>query len=512
MKPISLFRSILTVGIWTFASRLLGLLREVVLFAMIGPGPVLDAFLAAFRLPNMFRRFFAEGAFNAAFVPMFSKRIEAGEDADGFAREAAGGLALILLLLCALAMIFMPLLVRATADGFTGTERFDLAVGYGRIMFPYILFISLAALYSGALNSAGHFAAAAAAPVLLNVMIVAAMTAAWALGGAAITWLVWTVPLAGIAQLGLVFAAARRAGMRIWPGRPRWSPRMKALALVALPAMLSGGVLQINLLIGQQVASHYDKAVSWLYGADRLYQLPLGMVGIAVGVVLLPDLSRRLKAGDEAGSRAALSRASEISAALAMPAAVALVAIPAPLIAALYEHGQTGPADTAAMASALMIYGLGLPAFMAQKLLQPLFFARQDTRRPFRYALVAMLVNAAVAIGLSPMIGWIACAWATTAAAWVMLALLLGGARTMGAAARLAPGTLPRLARIALASLLMGGIVWGAAAALAPMAQSGALRLTMVLGLVLLGAASYGALGQALGAFRLRDFRAALRR
>ncbi|HKK97319.1 MAG TPA: lipid II flippase MurJ, partial [Marivita sp.] len=283
MKPIRLISGVLTVGFWTLMSRVLGVLREVMILAFIGPGPVMDAFVAAFRLPNMFRRFFAEGAFNASFVPMFSKRLESDQDPQGFATQALSGLAFVLLILSAVAMVFMPALVWATAGGFIGDARFDLTVEYGRIVFPYIFLISLTALFSGVLNATGRFAAAAAAPVFLNIIVCISMAIGAYLGGEIILWLIWAVPVAGLAQLALVWIAADRAGVRLRPSRPRWTPEMKHLVAVAVPAALAGGVMQINLLVGQQVASHFDKAVGWLYAADRLYQLPLGVVGIAVG-------------------------------------------------------------------------------------------------------------------------------------------------------------------------------------------------------------------------------------
>src|SRR6056297_649548 len=205
MRPVRLLSGILTVSGWTLMSRVLGFVRDVMIAGLIGPGPLMDAFVAAFRLPNMFRRFFAEGAFNAAFVPMFSKRLEADEDPMGFAALALSGLGLVLLVLTGLAMVFMPALVWATAEGFAGDARFAVTVDFGRIVFPYILFISLAALFSGVLNAAGRFAAAAAAPVLLNVMLVAAMVVAAQTGGAVAQALVWTIPFAGIAQLALVW-------------------------------------------------------------------------------------------------------------------------------------------------------------------------------------------------------------------------------------------------------------------------------------------------------------------
>lgn len=512
MQPIRLISGFLTVGLWTLASRLLGFVRDILIAAYLGAGPAAEAFMVAFALPNMFRRFFAEGAFNMAFVPMFSKRYEAGEDAAGFAREAMSGLAAILIALTVLAQFVMPWLVFAMASGFLGDERFDLAVGYGRIVFPYILFISLAALLSGVLNATGRFAAAAAAPLLLNVILSAALYGAGRAGVDIGLALAWGVPLAGIAQLALVWIAASRAGYRLVPGRPRLSPEMRRLAIVAAPAMLAGGVVQVNLLVGRQVASFFDGAVAWLGYADRLYQLPLGVVAIAIGVVLLPDLSRRLSAEDTEGGRDAFNRAGEFALMLTVPAAVALVAIPVPLVSVLFERGAFGADDTAATALALAVYGLGLPAFVLQKVLQPLYFAREDTRRPFRYAVVAMIVNAAVAIGLSPFIGFIAAALATTLAGWAMVWLLWSGSRRLGEAARLDRRSRARVPRIVISALVMGVVLWTANLALAPMFVAGGAEILALVLLIGIGMASYFGLGQLIGAFRLAEIARAFRR
>ena len=328
MSGPRLLKGIMTVGFWTLLSRVLGMAREVLLYMLIGAGPVLDAFVVAFRLPNMFRRFFAEGAFNAAFVPLFSKRLEAQDNPIGFASQAMGGLAFALALLTALALVFMPALVWLTAQGFVGDARFDMAIEYGRVMFPYIFLISLSALLSGALNAQGRFAMAAAAPVFLNIIIICALCLGWVMNHAVIYYLIWAVPIAGIVQLTALWRAAQAAGLPIRLGRPSFSPEMRQLVRIAVPAALANGVLQINLLVGQLVASQNPGAVSWLYGADRLYQLPLGVVGIAVGIVLLPELSRRLQANDQAGAKQAFSSATEITLALSLPAAMALCVVP----------------------------------------------------------------------------------------------------------------------------------------------------------------------------------------
>ncbi len=511
-KPIRLLAGFFTVGVWTLASRVLGFARDIMIAAFLGAGPVAEAFLIAFSLPNMFRRFFAEGAFNMAFVPLFAKKLESDEDAFVFARDAFTGLTSILVIFTTLAMIFMPWLVLAMASGFAEDNRFALTVTYGRIAFPYILFISLAALLSGVLNALGHFVASAAAPVLLNILFVLAMLGAWAIGAPIGSALAWTVPVAGLAQLGLVWIAAKRAGYALTFRRPRLTPDLKRLAIIAAPAALAGGVVQVNLLVGRQVSSFFDGAVAWLSYADRLYQLPLGVVGIAIGVVLLPDLARRLRAGDEAGGQDALSRAAEVSLALTVPAAVALVVIPVPLVSVLFGRGLFGPDDISATAPAVAVYGAGLPAFVLQKVLQPLYFAREDTKSPLRFALVAMIVNAALAVGLAPLIGYIAAALGTTLAGWVMAWMLWRGSRGLGAAAQLDARCKTRIWRIGAASALMGAALWASMLVLGPFLGQPVLRYLALTALVVVGMFSYGLFGQLLGAFRLSEFKRNLRR
>lgn len=527
MKPIRLVTGFLTVGVWTMLSRVFGFARDVMIAAFLGAGPVAEAFLIAFSLPNMFRRFFAEGAFNTAFVPLFSKKLEGEEDAETFAQDAFSALASFLIAFTLLAQLIMPWLVLAMASGFAGDARFGMAVDFGRIAFAYILFISLAALLSGVLNATGRFAAAAAAPVLLNALLVAAIGVAAmtypgpdgevmpGVTGSAFhvgTWMAWAVPIAGIAQMALVWFAAARAGFTLRLRMPRITPDLKQLAIIALPAMLAGGVVQINLLVGRQVASFFDGAIAWLSYADRLYQLPLGVVGIAIGVVLLPDLSRRLRAGDDDGGRDALSRAGEMSMALTVPSAVALVVIPGALVSVLFGRGAFGAQDVASTALAVAVYGAGLPAFVLQKVLQPLYFAREDTRTPFRYALVAMGVNAVVAVGMAWAIGFIGAAIGTTVAAWAMVWLLWRGTRGMGEVAQFDNRFFARLPRIVAAAVIMGAVLIALNIALAPLMGMGGVRWLGLLILILTGMAVYFGAGHVIGAFQLGEFRRALRR
>lgn len=512
MQPIRLVRGFLTVGGWTLMSRGAGFVRDVMMAAYLGAGPVAEAFLVAFSLPNMFRRFFAEGAFNFAFVPLYSKKLESGEDANAFANDAFNGLGGVLVLVTLLGTLAMPWLVWAMASGFAGDARFDLAVLYGRIGFSYLLFISLVALLSGVLNAWGRFTEASFVPVLMNLMFIAAMLLGDRLGWDMGLTLAWTVPITGIAQLAFTWMAARRAGFSPRLRLPRWTPELKRLLIIAGPAVLSGGVVQINLLVGRQVASFTEGAVAWLSYADRLYQLPLGVVGIAIGTVLLPDLSRRLRAGDSEGGRASFNRGAEFALALTFPAAVALVVIALPLCEVLFQRGAFGPDDTAATALALAAYGIGLPAFVLHKVLQPLFYAREDTRTPFRYAVISMVVNAAFAVGFLPVMGFMAAALATTVSGWVMVAQLWWGSRRMGAEARFDDRFRSRAPRIVLAALLMGAVLWGAAILLGPMIGTPGWRYLALLILVALGGLAYFAFGALTGAFRLSEWRAALTR
>ena len=512
MKPIRLVRGFVTVGGWTLGSRIVGFARDVMMAAFLGAGPVAEAFLIAFSLPNMFRRFFAEGAFNMAFVPMFAKKVESNEAPQDFARDAYWGMTALLLAFTVLGMGAMPWLVYAMASGFAGDARFDMAVTFGNIAFPYILFISLTALLSGMLNAVGRFMATAAVPILMNALFILAMLLAdqqgWPMG----LTLAWTVPITGVAQLAMIWVAVRRAGFRLPFRRPRLTPDLRRLAIIAAPAVLAGGVVQINLIVGRQVASFTEGAVAWLSYADRLYQLPLGVVGIAIGVVLLPDLSRRLRAKDTEGGRHSFNRGAEFALMLTLPAAVALVVIALPLISVLFGRGAFGADDVANTALALAAYGLGLPAFVLHKVLQPLYYAREDTRRPFYFALISMLVNAGLAIGLMPVIGFMAAALATTLSAWVMVWQLWRGARAMGEAAAFDARFLHRLPRLLAASLVMGACLWGVSLLLGTPLSLPGWRYVALAALIATGIVSYFGAGALIGAFQMSDIRAALRR
>jgi len=511
-KRGKMIKSFVTVGGWTLLSRFAGLFRDLMMAAYLGTGVVAEAFQAAFSLPNLFRRFFAEGAFNLAFVPLYTKKLEAGEDNEAFATQALSTLAGMLILLTLIAQLFMPYLVYAMASGFTADGRFDLAVDLSRIIFPYVLFISLAALFSGILNAHRHFTAAAAAPVLLNIILVATMVLAGQMGWDMGQSLAWGVAIAGVAQMALVYFAVRRMGLKISLRLPSISPDMKKLFMLAIPAIMTGGVVQINLLVGRQVASYFEGAFAWLYYADRLYQLPLGVVGIAIGIVLLPELSRKLQASDDEGGRDAFNRALEFSLLLTIPSAVALAVIPYPLISVMFERGAFTSADSVTTAGALAIYGIGLPAFVLQKVLQPLYFAREDTKTPFKFALIAMLLNVVLAIGLSWSFGFLAAAIGTTLSSWAMVILLWRGSSKMGAAVSIDTRLKSRLPYILAASIGMGCVVWGVQYGLGNTFNIPTIRYGALAVLILSGMLSYAAFLKLFGAVSRKDIKGYIRR
>ena len=465
---MSLVRKFATVGSGTMASRLLGFVREMLMAAAVGVGPVADAFYAAFQFPNTFRRLFAEGAFNAAFVPLFAREIEAGgiEGAKKFAEEVFGVLFGILIVLTIAMELAMPFVIRyAIAPGFADDPvKLDMTVLLAMIMFPYLICMSLGAMMAGMLNSLRQYFVAAIAPVFLNVILVGILSVVWYLGaegqvvGEA---LAWGVLSAGVVQLAIVWGALRRNRVNIGLRRPRLTPNVKRLLWLALPAAITGGITQINTLIGTAIASGLDGAVSSLNLADRVYQLPLGVVGVAVGVVLLPELARALRAGHMRDAANLQNRSVEFSLFLTLPAGAALMVISEPIVRVLYERGAFGPENTAVVASILAIFGLGLPAFVLIKAFTPGYFAREDTRTPMIFAGVSVALNISVALTLFPVMGAPGIAAAAVVSGWTNAALLFGTLAWRGHwGADMA--LLSRIPRLVLAAAIMAGALYGA--------------------------------------------------
>jgi putative peptidoglycan lipid II flippase len=434
---MKLYRSFLTVGGLTLVSRVLGFFRDILIASVLGTGLVADAFVVAFRFPNLFRRWFGEGAFNSAFIPLFAKRLEGEgqEAARRFADEALVGLAFVLIVVSTICMIAMPVLMYILAPGFAAIPtKFDLAVTMSRIAFPYLFCMSLVALLSGVLNSLGRFVESSSISVVLNLTLIAAMFVAVGLGyhndpGAGLV-LAWGIFAAGILQLALLVWGAWRNGMAPRLRRPRYTDGMKQLVTLGVPGIIAGGITQINIVIGGMVASLENGAASYLFYADRLYELPLAIVGIAIGVVLLPDISRHLRAGNTAAVQESQNRSLEFAMFLTVPAAVALAVIPNQIIAVLFERGAFGPADTRAVAAALAVFAIGLPAFVMIKVFSPAFFAREDTKTPMRIAGISLTLNTIGSVGLFLWfrnMGWmphVGIAIATTAGGWINAILL----------------------------------------------------------------------------------------
>lgn len=501
-----MIRNVVSVGGLTLVSRATGFLRDVLTAAILGAGPVADAFFIALRLPNHFRALFAEGAFAAAFVPLFSGKLatDGAAAARDFAGQAQSLLLAVQVALLAAALVFMPQFLTLFAPGFADDpERLELATLFTRITFPYLAFISLETLYAGVLNAKGRFAAAAAAPILMNLAMIAALLAATPFLPTAGHALAWAVLISGALQYALVAGDAARCGLLPPLRRPRLTPDVRKFLTLLGPATLGAGLTQINLFADTVIASLLPTgSVSYLYYADRLNQLPLGVIGVAVATVLLPELSRRIKGGDSDGALAQQNRAVEISLLAALPAAVAFVVIGDSLMSALFQYGRFDEAAAAASAATLAAYAAGLPAFILLRSLVVGFYAREDTKTPVRAALAATVVNVALKIALMGPLAQVGLAAATAAAAWINAGLLTWALRRKGGFvpdARL-KRTAPRLL---LAAMVMAPALWGLEALLAPWLAPPAgmaVRLSAVAALCLGGAAAFALAALALGA------------
>jgi len=494
LRPMALLRSVATVGGYTMVSRVLGFVREVLTATFLGASPVSDAFFVALRLPNMFRSLFAEGAFSAAFVPIFAGMIakDGRPAAQRFAEEALAALLTALLLFTLAGEILTPLILRVIAPGFAADpEKFQLATELTRIMFPYLLFISLVALQGGVLNSVERFAATAVTPVLLNLFLIAALILVRPPTGHA---LAWAVTAAGVAQFVWLVMSCSQAGLPLSLPRPRLTPAVKKLLRVMLPGVLGSGITQVNLVVSTAIASLLPTgAVSYINYADRLNQLPLAVVGIAVGTAILPPLSRQVRTGDEAGARETQNRGLELALLLTLPAAVALAVAAHPILSVLFRHGRFSAADAAATAPALAAYAAGLPAFVLIKVMAPGFFARHDTSTPVKIALASMAVNIlfTILLGLVLPLAHVGVALATSIAGWVNALSLIALLHRRGhfALDRRAQRGLPR---IVLAALGMGLLLLALESALAaPLAGAFALQLASLAFLVGAGLAGY---------------------
>lgn len=448
-----------TVGGLTAVSRIAGFARDILTASLLGAGPMADAFVIAVKLPNLARRLFADGAFMVTFVPQYAaERGENGRAAAlAFAGEVLAVLLAVLIPLTLLALLAMPAILAVIAPGFVADPvREALALDYARLAFPYLLLMSVAALLGGVLNAQEKLAPFAAAPILFNLVLIAALLFGTHLAGSPGRALAAGVTLSGIVQLAWLALACRRHGVPVRLMRPRIGPRLRRLVVLMGPGAIGTGITQIQMVLNTLIASFLPAgAVSALYYADRLTQLPLGIVGIALGTALLPTLTRLLVEDRTDDVAATQSRAIEYGLLLGLPAAAGLILLAGPIVHVLFERGAFGPAQTVAVAGALAAYAAGIPAYILIRVFSTLCFARQDTTTPMRTALVATVLAVAGAVLLMRPLGHVGIALATGASAWVNAGLLAWSLRRRGALP-VDAGLRRRGGRILLAALGMG--------------------------------------------------------
>ena len=564
---MSLLRSMATVSGFTALSRILGFIRDILMGYFLGSSHAADAFFAAFKFPNIFRRIFGEGAFNSAFVPLFSRELtsKGRKEAMHFASQTFSILAIVLLIITIIAIPLMSWITMVHAPGFNAVktfrgdsnnnevsfdikikgskaiyfvienggdaeikniklvknnndtenlvdrsdwlsekgklikkyslsenknftrikgnaliknskegnthlsiyrnhpDTFNLTVTLSKITFIYLLCMALVAHMSGVLNTIKIFGMPAAAPVLLNVTFLAGFLISsifWGLKGDQVKYAhvaAWCVFVAGFLQLGALYFTCFRKGLRIKLCKPKISPQIKRLFILMGPGVLAAGIQQINLLVGSIIASFREGAISYLYYSERVYQLPLGVIGIGLGVILLPEVTKRLRNGDQIGAITSMNRGIELAMLLTIPASIALIVIPYPIISTLFQHGAFTAEDANLTALSLAGFAIGIPGYVLVRVLQPGYFARENTKTPMLIAGVTVIVNIVFSIILFDSLGHIGIAIATSIAAWVNVALLLFGLRNFWKPdARLKS----RMPKIFIASIVMGSLLW----------------------------------------------------
>lgn len=519
---MNLLKATGTIGGLTLASRVLGLVRDSLFARFIGASFASDAFLVAFRLPNMFRALFAEGAFASAFIPMFNRKVADPEgkglrDGLDFAEAALAVLLPVLLVMTILLEIFAWPVTFALSGKFNGVsaEQFAFAVELSRYTIPYLMLISLVSLFGGILNSLHKFWVNAAAPILLNLTLIVALLAfhtsdplATARNQAI------AVSVSGLLQLIWLGVACRRNGVSLKLRRPRLTPEVKRLLKLIWPAAAGAGAVQINLVISTALAASLlaHGSVTYIYMADRLNQLPLGLIGIGLGTVLLPTISRQLGGGEEAAALETQNRGLELALLLTLPATVALVVAGEPIAAALFGYGRFTPEDTHFTAQALAAFSIGLPSYILVKVLTPGFYARQDTRTPVRYATISMVVNLVGNLALILPLQHMGPPLATAIASTVNTAMLY---RTLVARGHFAADTRlrRRAPRLLLAALAMGVALWFGQDLLTPYVHgTWPVRFAALAALVSAGMVVYGLATVVMGAFSKDDIALLLRR
>ncbi|MCE3255824.1 MAG: murein biosynthesis integral rane protein MurJ [Rickettsiaceae bacterium] len=424
-----LFKSAFTISFFISLSRILGFIRDVLIAKYLGVGVLSDAFFAAFKLPNFFRRVFAEGAFNSAFVPIFVDKLhhhDNRKDAKDFVRDILSLLFFVLLIFIILLQIFMPFAMKMMFYGFSAdAEKLSLLTNLSRITIFYLLFISITSLFSGILNSLGKFAAPSSVPIILNGTLIASIFVFGSVTPNLAYALSWGVFAAGVLQLLWLMFFLYRAGILVYPTFPKINSDIKHFFKKLLPGIVGANVMQINLLVDTMIASLISGAVSYLYYADRINQLPLAMIGIAINIALLPTLSKAIKLNEISKAMSLQNLALEASLILVIPATLALTCLAYPMIEVLFQRGAFGENETAAVAKALMFYSFGLPAFVMVKVLEPGFFARGNTKTPMNIALICLVNNVILNIIFFKPFGYVGIVLASVCSSYLNVSLLL---------------------------------------------------------------------------------------
>ena len=489
-----MIRSFLTVSSGTLASRLLGFVRDSIIAALLGAGPVADAFLVAFQLVNVVRRLLTEGALNAALVPAWLRvrEAEGALAAAAFAGRVLGTVSAALIAASVLIGLLMPIVITALAPGFAGHDTLQLAVNDARLMLPYLAFAGPVTVMMGLLNAQGRFALTAFSPLLFNIALIAVMAVllGWrpdAIEAALI--MAATIGIAGLLQLTML---ALRSGGTAHPLRISFDAEMRGFLGKAVPGMIASSGPQWLVVAGAIIASSTPSAVSWLYFANRLLELPLGIVGVAMGTVLIPEMTRALRGGDPSAVTHAESRGLELAVGLALPATLGLIVLSEPIVRILFEHGAFTADDTMATARALQWLTLALPAHVLVKALSPAFYAREDTLTPLIATLKAVAVAIAAAFLLGHLFGANGIAASIALGAWSnALSLIRKGAATFGFS--IDGDARRRLPRILAGALAMGALLWVATPALPTAAGThGLVQIVALLVLIIAGIAVYG--------------------
>jgi putative peptidoglycan lipid II flippase len=508
-----MIRSFLTVSSGTLASRLLGFLRDSMIAGLLGTGAVADAFLVAFQFVNVVRRLLTEGALNAALVPAWLRlrETDGAIAAAAFAGRVLGTISTALLAATALIGLLMPPIITALAPGFAGQGTLAFAVNDARLMLPYLAFAGPSTVLLALASAQGRFALTAFSPLLFNIALITVMVAlilARADAGRVALALSATIGLAGFLQLSIL--ALRRRGEAVAsPLRVSFDPAMRSFFGRAIPGMVASATPQLLMVAGAVIASSSPSAVSWLYFAGRLIELPLGIVGVAMGTVLIPELTRAVRGGDRDAILHAESRALELAVGLALPATLGLVVLSAPIVRLLFEHGAFTPADTQATSRALTVLALGLPAQVLAKTLSSAFFAREDTLAPLLATLKAFVVAIVAAVLLGHFFGVSGIAAALALGAWShVFSLVRHASTTFGLSLDMAARR--RLPRITAAALAMGALLWLAASIAMPSASALA-QAVALLTLIAAAIAVYALLLAWLAAVPWRETMAALR-